>query len=434
MTDPAGKVVANGDLLSRPIPIGKNIPLGTIKYALGSITKATTLKLVVGLKGTTFENDWDVWVYPATVKTDAPNGVAISHDWPEAEAILAKGGKVLFMPRKADLDWTSPPLDWIPAFWNRLMNPAWARMLGLWINKTHPALANFPTDPYYDWQWIELVRGARMMNLDRLPKELQPIVQPIDDWNRNYKLGMVFEAMVGSGKLLVSTADLANSLDKRTVARQLRRSLLDYMTTTKFEPKTAISPANFREVFFDTKVMKKLGAAGQGKTQTVNPDAALDGDPNTFWSVGTLRDQTRASADLTIKFQNTAVFSGLVLMPRQNHREHEGDIREYSIEVSDDGQTWREIKRGSLISTFDPQKIDLGQTVTTKFLRFRSLSGFGEDKVSALAELAVIYTGPPLPPDLSDTEYTRSISASPDIDEGVSPVDKKPSPTPTPRN
>lgn len=432
LLDATGKTIASGELPTRAIPIGKNIPLGTVKYPLDSQSKAAALKLVVGLKGTEFENDWDFWVYPATVNTDVPKGITISHDWPEAEALLAKGGKVLFMPRKADLDWTSPPLDWVPAFWNRLMNPNWTRMLGLWIDKTHAALADFPTDSHYDWQWIELVRGSRTMNLDKLPKDLQPIVQPIDDWNRNYKLGLVFETKVGSGKLLVATPDLANNLDKRPVARQLRRSLLDYMASANFEPKSTVTPTNFRQVFFDTKVMKKLGATGLNKTQTVNPDLAFDGDPNTFWTVGTIRDQSRTTGELAVSFQKLAIFTGLVIMPRQNHREHEGDIREYSIQISDDGTTWREIKRGRLQSTFDPQKIDLGQTVTTKYLKLVSLSGFGTDKVSALAELAVIYTGPPLPPDLSDTEYQGSVSASPDIDEGV--ITPKPSPSPTPRN
>ncbi len=430
VTDESGRTVASGERPSRSIPIGKNILLGTVNLSFSAFTKPTALKLIVGLRGTTIENDWDFWVYPSAVSTDVPQGITISHDWPEAEALLAKGGKVLFMPRKADLDWTSPPLDWIPAFWNRLMNPAWTRMLGLWIDKTHPALASFPTDSHYDWQWMELVRGARSMNLDKLPKDLQPIVQPIDDWNRNYKLGLVFETKVGNGKLLVATPDLANSLEKRPVARQLRRSLLDYMASGRFEPKTNIAPTNFREVFFDTKVMKKLGAVGLNKTQTVNPDAAFDGDPNSFWSVGAVRDQIRTAAELAVSFQKNAVFTGVVIMPRQNHREHEGDVREYAIDVSDDGTIWREIKRGNLLSTFDPQRIDFGQTITTKFIRFRSLSGFGTDKVSALAELAVIYTGPPLPLDLSDTEYTRSISASPDIDEGVVPA----KPTPTPMN
>ncbi len=326
------------------------------------------------------------------------------------------------MPRKADLDWTSPPLDWVPVFWNRLMNPAWGRMLGLWIDKTHPALAGFPTESYFDWQWTEHRKRRPGHESRQTAERLQPIVQPIDDWNRNYKLGLIFEAKVGSGKLLVATPDLENALDKRIAARQLRRSLLDYMASAKFDPKVVVSTANFRDVFFDTKIMKKLGASGfRHETNVIS--SLLDGDPNTFWTSDP-RAAVRQPQEITISFRNAVPFSGLVIMPRQNHREHEGDVREYSVQISDDGTSWREIKRGALVSTFDPQRIDFGQTVTAKFVKFVSLSGFGTDKVTALAEIAIIYTGPKLPADEDDTEYKRSISASPDIDEGVKPDDR----------
>lgn len=113
-------------------------------------------------------------------------------------------------------------------------------------------------------------------------------------------------------------------------------------------------------------------------------------------------------------------------MPRQNQREHEGDVRDYSIQVSDDGANWRDLKRGTLLSTFNPQRIDLGQNVTSRFIKFVSLSGFGTDKVTALADIAILYAGPPLPPDATDVEYQRVRSASPDIDEGTNKDDKKP--------
>jgi hypothetical protein len=111
------------------------------------------------------------------------------------------------------------------------------------------------------------------------------------------------------------------------------------------------------------------------------------------------------------------------MMPRQNGREHEGDIREYSIQISDDGTNWRELKRGQLVSTFDPQRF--GENVSAKFIKFTSLSGFGADKQTALADVAVIYTGPKLPDSEEELEYKRSKAASPDIDEGVAPEDKK---------
>jgi len=45
---------------------------------------------------------------------------------------------------------------------------------------------------------------VRAVNLDRLTPELEPIVWAIDDWNRNYKLGVIFECSVGDGRLLMS--------------------------------------------------------------------------------------------------------------------------------------------------------------------------------------------------------------------------------------
>ena len=51
------------------------------------------------------------------------------------------------------------------------------------------------------------------MILDDLPRELRPTVQVIDDWVTNRKLGLVFEARVGSGKLLVCSIDLEHGLD-----------------------------------------------------------------------------------------------------------------------------------------------------------------------------------------------------------------------------
>jgi len=428
IVDGKGKVFANGEFPAQTINIGKNIPLGKITADLSKLNSPNEYKLVVGLKNTAFENDWNFWVYPSKAEKSEPKNVFITHSWDEAETKLKQGAKVLFMPRKADLDWTSPPLDTVPVFWNRLMNPAWGRMLGLWVDKKHVALAGFPTDSFSDWQWMEIVRNSRAVNLDKLPKNLQPIVQPVDDWNRNYKLGMIFEAKVGRGKLIVSSADLENDLDTRIVARQLRKSILDDMASAKFNPQTVITPEKFREILFDTRVMKKLGAKVLSSgNDTAN---AIDGDPNTFWLAGNQRDATRQNQELTISFPNSVSFDGLVIMPRQNHRDHEGDIREYAIQISDDGTNWQDLKRGELVSTFAPQKILFGKNVSTKFIKIVSLSGFGADKTTAIADLAVIYTGAQLPEDTEDLEYKRIKSASTDIDESVNVDDKKPKPTP----
>jgi hypothetical protein len=412
--DDGGRAVAQGRFAARDIAIGKNIPLGRVQADLTRLPAPAHYKLVVGLDGTAVANDWNFWLYPDKVDAAVPAGVLVTHAWPEVEARLAQGGSVLYLPRKADLDWTSPPLADVPVFWNRLMNPAWSRMLGLWVDRAHPALAGFPTADHMDWQWSDLVKGARAFNLARLPAGLAPIVQPIDDWNRNYRLGAVFEAKVGGGRLLVSTFDLETRLDERPAARQLRRSLLDYMAGPRFRPATAVDPAALRASLFDTRVMKKLGAVASGW-----PDAAnvVDGDPNTYSLVAVKGDAPRSQPVLTIAFAEAVPFDGLVLMPRQNQRDHEGDVREWRVEASDDGQTWRDVARPSLASTFDPQTVRFERPVTARWLRLTSLSGFGPDRASALADVAVMYTGPALPDEAGELEYKRSRSTSADVDE-----------------
>lgn len=424
-----GKAVAGDEMPSINIQIGKNIRLGTVRVDLSKLPAPHRYKLVVGLKNTEFENDWNFWLYPpqqkTQQKTETPKDILVTKRWDEAETLLSKGGKVLYLPRKADLDWTNPPLDTIPVFWNRLMGPGWGRMLGLWNDTKHPALAGFPTGPNFDWQWTEIVRDTRVINLDKLPKELQPIVQPIDDWNRNYKLGMIFECKVGRGKLMVSSADLESELDSRVAAAQLRASLLNYMAGSKFSPKIPVTAEQIKGLFFDTRVMQKLGAKVSGTGAGGDAANTIDGDPNTFWLAGNQRGE-RQDQELAISFPGSVAVSGLVIMPRQNHREHEGDIREYSIQASKDGLNWRELKRGELLSTFDPQTISFEELVTVKFLKFISISGFGTDKTTALAELAVIYAGPKLLDGDGNIDYQRNKSATPDIDEGTRPDDKKP--------
>ena len=453
---------AKGEWPMRTFPIGKNILVGHISAALTKAVAPGEHTLIVtvapealfdpltgkvrrgkeAVKGTTwFENRWTFWLYPERVP-DVFHGsalcplsrsrdIVITRSWDEAEKKLARGEKVLWVPNGADLDWTSPPLDVVPVFWNRQMGPAWSRMLGLSIDRKPEesksyALGSFPTQSYFDWRWASLMSNVRAVNLDRLPRMLEPVVWAIDDWNRNYKLGVIFECAVGDGKLLVSAIDVTKENDANPVARQLRYSLLNYMSGDCFQPRIPVSVAELRSLMFDTLIMRKLGATAQ--IDGAPAGAAIDGDPNTFVATGDQKAPMREQAELTITFRAPVSISGVVLMPRQNHREHEGEIKECAISVSDDGSVWNEVQRGYLVSTFAPQRIEFSRTVSTKYLKLVSLSGFGPDKTTSLAELAIVYAGPKLNTDTSNIEYQRNRSATPDIDEGTG---AKPKPSPT---
>lgn len=414
--DSSGKVLGRGGWPAQSIRLGHTTLPGPVRFALSGITTPTACRLVVRC-GPDMTNEWKFWVYPATLPTPEQTApVCVTRSWREAEQKLSQGGRVLYLPPASNLSWDSPPLDQVPVFWNAPMNPSWGRMLGLWCDVRHPALAEFPTDSHCDWQWADLLKGARAIHLDRLPRSLRPIVSAIDDWNRNWNLGVIFEAKVGPGTLLVCSLDLDSRLESRPAARQLRHSLLAYLAGKQPTPTTSLTRDQARLLWFDAKCMQKLGASVSAPGS--NQQAVLDGNPNTCWIVEPGKDQPASQpCALTVSFPRPVAFDGLLLMNRQNDRNHVGDIRSYRIEVSDDGATWREVLHGELPSTWNPQTLRLPKPLTTRSLRLTAIDGYGNDPVTALSECSILYNGPPLPEstDASTQDYQRPKSTSQEI-------------------
>ncbi len=77
---------------------------------------------------------------------------------------------------------------------------------------------------------------SKAIILDETPADFRPILQVIDNYDRNAKLGTIFEARVGKGKLLVCAMDLDTDLAQRPAARQLRYSLMQYAAGKEFNP------------------------------------------------------------------------------------------------------------------------------------------------------------------------------------------------------
>jgi hypothetical protein len=409
--DATGTNVMNGSLAKADIAIGRSAVLGNVEADLSKLPQPAAYQLVLALDGVT-TNDWRFWVYQKSAAPPA-GGPLVTRDFNDCLKALASGARVIYMPRPEDIAWDGPPLDRLPLFWNRLMSPGWSRMLGMWVDAKHPALAGFPSGDFADWQWIDVVGRSRTVNLGRLPQELQPIVQAVDDWNRNWKLGLIFEAKVGAGKLLVSAVDLTGDLSQRPAAAALLNSLVSYAAGPKFQPAVEVTPLALAGMLADTRIMAKLKA-----TTDTGANAVLDGDPNTFWLAGGAKGPKHPHL-LNIHFPSPVAMDGFTIMPRQNHRDHEGDIREYRLEASDDGNTWLEIHHGDFESGFHPQSIKLKSAVTTRNLRLTALSGFGKDSAAALAEFAIHYTGPPIDgANIPSPAYQRARSASTDVDEG----------------
>ena len=241
-----GKVVANGFLPPKTIAIGNGKVLGSLSASLNAVPAPARCKLVAGIVGTRFQNDWDVWVYPAKLDNAPPSGITFASTLdPKALDTLRGGGKVLLTippARVKNAEKDPIVLGFSSIFWNT----AWTKRqppttLGVLCEPKHPAFADFPTDVFSNWQWWYLVTRAGAMILDDLPAGLRPVVQVIDDWFTARKLGLVFEAKLGTGKLLVCSIDLDSGLDQNPVARQMRHSLLQYMKSERFDPKIEVT-------------------------------------------------------------------------------------------------------------------------------------------------------------------------------------------------
>lgn len=413
---------------------GSAIPIGTVKADLSTLKSPAAYKLVVGLSGTSFENDWNFWVYPADPKLQASADVLVTRSFDQAKDALQKGQTVLLMPLASELHWSCPPIGREPVFWNRLMGPNWERFLGLVCDPKHPAMAGFPTESCYDWQWRQVFQPfCRAINLNSLPGAIKPIVQMIDDWNRNHKLAAVFECRIGEGKLLMCAADLESDLSSRPAACQLRNSLLVYMASDAFNPSVEVTPAQLMNLRYDNRIMKKLGAIATASDadgrETV--ENLIDGNPNTFWTTAQGNGNNPHPHEVTIRFAAPIEMTGLVLMNRQNHREHEGDIRDYVIETSQDGKAWATVNQGQLESTFDVQTIDFQQTIRTAFLKIRAVSGFGGDLSASLAEIGILYTGSPLNSVATEAAqaYQKAATATEEMYEPVNVLEYSTNPT-----
>jgi hypothetical protein len=245
----AGEAVAEGALPAMDLPTGELHKLGRIEVPLSKVKAPAKLRLEVFSKSGGFSNDWDFFVYPAEVSLKQSN-VLITRDLTEALSALGEGREVLWCP-SADTVVDDPQRPLIAGFSPIFWNTAWTNWqaphtLGILCDPKHPALSAFPTDFHSNWQWWELQQGARPFILTE-KNGMKPIVQVIDDWFTNRKLGYVFEARVGKGRLLASSIDLIGIKD-RPVATQLRSSILEYMNGESFRPTRELDAASLQSL------------------------------------------------------------------------------------------------------------------------------------------------------------------------------------------
>lgn len=252
IVDDSQHVLSTGPLSDTgTLPVGKNLPLGTVCFPLSNIKEPAKLTLSVSLTPQV-RNQWDFWVYPQQEHVADPDGIYIADSLDtRARKLLRRGGKVLLTAAGHVMLGSDVKQTYLPVFWNT----SWFKMrpphtTGAYIDTSHPLFRyGFPTDEWSNLNWWELLNRAQVMNLVELPAEYQSPVQPIDTWHVSRKLGMIVEARVGRGRLLMTTMDISRDLGRRVVARQMRTAILRYMQSSDFQPTMILSEATVSHFF-----------------------------------------------------------------------------------------------------------------------------------------------------------------------------------------
>jgi hypothetical protein len=261
-------VIQQGSFSQSTIEQGTVSDVGDLSIALETDTPLQC-KLIVWIPGTEYKNSWPVWLYPVDPSTKASKVEVVESLDKQTLQHLRSGGTVLLMAAENMTKANSRRNGFMPVYWSQGWFPGQPKTLGLLCDPAHPLFTQFPTEAFCDWQWNDIINGSSSMLLDDLPADYLPIVQPIDDFHTNHKLGTIFETRAGKGKLLICTYPLQDKL-KTPACKQLYSALLAYAASKEFQPAHAL-PTEWLE--------KNFVSTGKIKTSTKTPvgsgDAAL---------------------------------------------------------------------------------------------------------------------------------------------------------------
>jgi len=279
-------------------------------------------------------------------------------------------------------------------FWNT----AWTggqppHTLGILCNPKHPALAQFPTESHSNWQWWYLVSRAGAMVLDDMPGELRPVVQVIDDWVTNRKLGLLVEARVGKGRLLICSIDLRTEAQENIVARQMLASLLQYAASERFKPAVTVTPEQVRKLIAEPSAALKAGARVSHASSAqpgFEPENILDGNPATLWHTSWSEPVPSFPHNIEIGFEKPITCKGITILPRQDDNRN-GWIKDYEVLVTAGQGRWDLGAKGRFGADSTLKSISFKKPTELSGIRIICLSGHANGPWASIAEVGLMH-------------------------------------------
>lgn len=201
------------------------------------------------------KNHYDLYAYPVAGKQQSQRqiSVTVTNDKEKMLACLRAGKRVFFFGNSIGEAYSIQG-TYCTDFWcypmfasisESMGKPLPIGTMGLYMDQAHPIFEQFPTEGYTTPQWWRIVTGSKVAILD--DQSVEPIIWMIDHFSRNHKLGLVYEAKVNEGSLLVCQADLLSQ--ENPEINCFYDSLLTYAASEKFHPQAQIEEAWLEKVY-----------------------------------------------------------------------------------------------------------------------------------------------------------------------------------------
>jgi hypothetical protein len=226
-----------------------------------------------------------------------------------------------------------------------------------------------------------------------MPPQLRPVIQVIDDWFTNRRLGIAFEARCLNGSIFVCSADLPDCQKDNIVARQLLHCIYRYVSGKDFKPKTEVSVEQIKNLFSAPSDAQKLGARVIRSTPfepDYEPENIFDNNVNTMWHSKWNGTPADFPHELVIELKEPVKLRGITLTPRQDGNPN-GWFKEIEIYGSPDKlENAGLLIKTELAPTPDTKTVNFKSPVIIRYLRVKILSAHSKGPYASLAEMGFI--------------------------------------------
>ncbi|PQP81358.1 beta-glucuronidase [Paenibacillus sp. PCH8] len=226
-----------------------------LRIRIPGVSDMSKVELRLSIPSTDIRKSYDLWIYPRQVQVDLTGLNVFTELSDHAVELLERGEDIMLFPNPEQTQhaiqgfystdfWSFPMFRSISENMKREVPVG---TMGLLIQKDHPVFEHFVTEEHSTYPWWSIVSESSSIIMDELDVDLSPIVQTIDNFERNHKLGLLMECRVRKGRVLMGALNLA-ALMTTIEGRQLLYSFQRYVQSPAYQPATLLEVDELRQL------------------------------------------------------------------------------------------------------------------------------------------------------------------------------------------